>query len=124
MSSASEGQTFRPGIAVGLLAAAASIALVPEGGWRTVGEYLVTILAAIIGWYAVSGTPRWAVALVLPAIVLWNPIAPLAERIDSAGLLIAVWVAVPLLLLVAGFVVRVPRPDAAPSGSGASGRRR
>ncbi|MGO3885595.1 MAG: hypothetical protein ACTJHU_04790 [Mycetocola sp.] len=109
MASASP-EYSRPGIAAGLVAAAASIAVVPDNGWRTVGEFLVTILAAIIGWYALSGTPKWAVVLVIPAIVLWNPLYPVAANVLSGEPLMAVFVVVPLLLLVAGFLVKVPLP--------------
>lgn len=109
--STSGAPSYRPGIFAALAASAASIALVPGGGWRTVGEFLVTILAAVLAWYAISGAPKWAVVLTVPAIVLWNPIFPLAEQITTGWLLVLVFVAVPLLLLVAGFLIRVPLPE-------------
>ena len=96
----------RPALAPGILAAIVLMAGVAflDDSWFIAVHFVVTILAVIIAWFAIQAKQYWWLIVLVPIIVLWNPVFPLPLEGDGwfAAQLIA---AVPFV--AAGVVIRV-----------------
>lgn len=70
----------RNAFAPGILAAVVLLAspLLIEGEWFTAVRFAVTILAAIVAWFAVQARHWWWLVVFIPVVVLWNPVYPFA----------------------------------------------
>ncbi|MGZ0712728.1 DUF6804 family protein (plasmid) [Coraliomargarita sp. W4R53] len=100
---------IRNALAPGILAAIACLAGTALLGheYYLVIRFIITILAIIIGWYAVQARQWWWVPVMLAIAVVWNPLFPFllsgpwwtAAHIVAAGLFVA-----------AGAAIKVPRP--------------
>ncbi|PWC07269.1 DUF6804 family protein [Mycetocola zhujimingii] len=99
----------RPALAPGILAAIVLMAGVAfiEDSWFIAVHFAVTILAVIIGWFAIQGRQYWWLIVLVPIIVLWNPVFPLPLSGDGwfAAQLIA---AIPFV--AAGVMIKVDTP--------------
>ncbi|GGF02474.1 DUF6804 family protein [Mycetocola zhadangensis] len=97
----------RPALAPGILAAIVLMAGVGfmDNSWFIAVHFVVTILAVIIGWFAIQAKQYWWLVALIPIIVLWNPVLPLPLAGDGwfAAQLIA---AIPFV--AAGVMIRVP----------------
>ena len=97
----------RPALAPGILAAIVLMAGVAfmDNSWFIAVHFVVTILAVIIGWFAVQAKQYLWLIVLVPIIVLWNPVFPLPLSGDGwfAAQLIA---AIPFV--AAGVMIRVP----------------
>ena len=101
----------RPALAPAIIAAIVLMAGVAflDSTWFIVVHFVVTILTAVIAWFAIqAGTWWWLLALV-PIIVLWNPVLPLG--LSGPGWFSAQLIA-PIFLVAAGVMIRVPTPEA------------
>jgi hypothetical protein len=96
----------RPALAPGILAAIVLMAGVGfmDNSWFLAVHFVVTILAVIIGWFAIQAKQYWWLVVLIPIIVLWNPVFPLPLSGDGwfAAQLIA---AIPFV--AAGVIIRV-----------------
>lgn len=92
------------------LLAAAVLFLAPvllESDWASVILYVTSILAVIVGWFAVQARHWWWIPVFIAIAVLWNPVMPF----PFAG---PVWTgiqpAAAVVFLVAGSLIKFPRP--------------
>jgi hypothetical protein len=96
----------RPALAPGILAAIVLMAGVAfmDSSWFIVVHFVVTILAVIIGWFALQAKQYWWLVVLVPIVVLWNPVLPLPLSGDG-------WFAAQLLAAIpfvaAGVIIRV-----------------
>ncbi len=108
--------TFRrTALAPGLLAAIvliAGFALIEGSGFIYI-QYVVAILALIIGWFAIQAKQWWWLPLLLAIAVIWNPIFPF--DFHGAYWFGAQYVAILVFVLVAIFV-KVPITEAQKPG--------
>ena len=103
--------TFRrTALAPGLLAAIVLIAgfALIEGSGFVIIEYVVAILALIIGWFAFQAKQWWWLPLLLAIAVVWNPVFPFDFR--GAYWFGAQYAAILVFVLVA-ILVKVPITD-------------
>lgn len=91
------------------LLAAATLFVAPAlmgGDWFLAVLFLTSILAVIVGWFAVQARQWWWLPVFAAIAVLWNPVIPL----PFAG---PVWTAAQpvaaVVFLVAGAMIKVPR---------------
>ncbi|GHD50220.1 hypothetical protein D9V29_11460 [Mycetocola manganoxydans] len=106
----------RPALAPGILAGIVlfvGVALI-DSTWFIVVHYVVTVLAVIIAWFAIQARMWWWLLVLVPIIVLWNPVLPLG--LSGVGWMSAQLIA-PILFVAAGLMIRVPV-----SASGAAAR--
>lgn len=100
----------RNALAPGLLAAIALFLapLLMGNDWFLLIRFVVTILALIVGWFAVQAKQWWWLPVFAAIAVIWNPIYPF----DFSG---PFWVAAQpvaaVVFLVAGALIKY-RPDA------------
>ncbi|KAB1641425.1 DUF6804 family protein [Gulosibacter chungangensis] len=77
--------------------------------WFTVFRCIIAILALIVTWFAVQARHWWWVPVLLAIAVLWNPVYPFG----FSGIF---WIlAQPIagsVFLIAGALIKQPRPDA------------
>ena len=102
----------RNALAPGILAAivlVAGIALLTTDFFLAV-RFVVAILAVIIGWFAIQARQWWWAPIMLAIAVFWNPVYPLAF---DAGWAVGAHVAGAVVFLVAGILIKSPRPEAA-----------
>ncbi|GAA1938418.1 hypothetical protein GCM10009775_33190 [Microbacterium aoyamense] len=92
------------------LVAAAVLFLAPvllNNGWAALVLFVVSILAVIIGWFAIQARQWWWLPVFLAIAVIWNPVLPF----PFAGI---VWtIAQPvaaLVFLAAGALIKIRRP--------------
>lgn len=86
---------FAPGL-IAAVAALAGISLLTHEYYTAV-RFIVTILAIIVGWFAISARQWWWAPVMLAIAVLWNPMFPfeftgtwwVAAHIVAAALFIA-----------------------------------
>ncbi|MET1052660.1 MAG: DUF6804 family protein [Mycetocola sp.] len=102
----------RPALAPGILAAVVlmiGVAFV-DSSWFIVVNFMVTILAAVVAWFALQAKAWWWLLVFVPVIVLWNPVLPLGLSGDGwfAAQLIA-----PIFFVAAGVAITVPVADEA-----------
>ncbi len=100
--------TFRRlALAPGLLGAIAAVVgiLAIGTGFFIFVQFTVTILAAIIGWFALQGRQWWWLPIPAAIAVVWNPVVPI--MLGAAWQLPAQYIAA-LGFVVAGLVIRVP----------------
>ena len=98
----------RNALAPGILAAVVLLMtpLMIESEWFTVVRYVVTILAAIVGWFAVQARHWWWLIAFVPIVVLWNPVWPF----DFSGQLwLGAQFVAALACIAAGLLIRTPR---------------
>jgi hypothetical protein len=101
----------RPALAPGILAAIVlfvGVALI-DSSWFLVVRFAVAILAVIIAWFAISGRTWWWLVVLVPIVVLWNPVFPLG--LSGIGWTSAQLIA-PIFLVAAGVMITVPRSEA------------
>lgn len=104
--------TQRNALAPGLLAALALVAaqLWLAGAWDEVLRYVVSILALIVGWFAIQAKHWWWVPVFLAIAIMWNPVVPFTWE---GGALTAAWfwghLVAAALFVVAGFTITTPR---------------
>jgi hypothetical protein len=91
------------------LLAAATLFVAPalmDGDWFLAVLFPTSILAVIVGWFAVQARQWWWLPVFAAIAVLWNPVIPL----PFAG---PVWTAAQpvaaVVFLVAGATIKVPR---------------
>jgi hypothetical protein len=100
----------RPALAPGILAAIVlfvGVALL-DSSWFLVVRFVVAILAVIVAWFAIQGS-KWAWLVVLvPIVVLWNPVFPLP--LGGVGWMSAQLIA-PIFFVAAGVMITVPRSE-------------
>ncbi len=98
----------RNALAPGILAAVVLLMtpLMIDSEWFTVVRYVVTILAAIVAWFAVQARHWWWLIAFVPIVVLWNPVWPLAL---SGQLWLGAQFLAALAFLAAGLLIRTPR---------------
>ncbi len=107
-----EPQPVRLALVPAVLAAIvllAGLALV-GGPWYVWIDYATAILAAIVGVFAFQGKGRnllW-LAVVIPVVVLWNPVVPLSLAGDLVRVLSILAAAA---LIAAGLYIRVRTPS-------------
>lgn len=77
-------------------------------GWGQLVLYVVAILAAIVGWFAVQAGQWWWAIVFAAVIVLWNPVFPF--DFSGWGWTVAQPVAA-IVFLVAGVVIKNRRTD-------------
>lgn len=100
----------RPALAPGILAAIVlfvGVALI-DSSWFLAVRFVVAILAVIIAWFAIQGRTWWWLVVLVPIIVLWNPVFPL--RLAGVGWMSAQLIA-PIFLVAAGVMITVPRAE-------------
>lgn len=101
----------RPALAPGILAAIVLMVGVAflDSSWFIVVRFAVTILAAIMAWFAIQGQKWWWLVALVPILVLWNPVVPFG--FDGPGWFSAQLIT-PILLVAAGVMITVPTEDA------------
>jgi hypothetical protein len=109
MSAKQQTPTYQRNALAPSLVAAATLFLAPvlqDGDWALVPLFVVAILAAIVGWFAIQARQWWFVPVFAAIAVLWNPVFPF----PFSG---PVWtVAQPvaaIVFLVAGALIKVER---------------
>jgi hypothetical protein len=109
---ATEPTFARPALAPGILAAIVLMAGVGfmDNSWFLAVHFVVTILAVIIGWFTIQAKQYWWLLVLVPIIVLWNPVFPLPLSGDGwfAAQLIA---AIPFVAIGVLLKVRVDAED-------------
>ncbi|MET4639380.1 DUF6804 family protein [Mycetocola sp. 2940] len=98
----------RPALAPGILAAIVlfvGVALIDSSLFIIV-RFVVAILAMIIAWFAIQARAWWWLIVLVPIIVLWNPIVPL--ELNGTGWMSAQLIA-PIFFVAAGIMITVPR---------------
>lgn len=101
----------RPALAPGILAAIVlfvGVALI-DNSWFIAVRFVVAILAVIVAWFAIQARMWWWLIVLVPIIVLWNPVLPLG--LSGAGWMSAQLIA-PIFLVAAGVMIRVPTGEA------------
>lgn len=91
------------------LLAAAVLFVAPallESDWFLTVRFVATILALIIGWFAVQAGHWWWVPIMLAVAVIWNPIFPFAF---SGAIWSAAQVAAAFVFLAAGATIKIRR---------------
>ncbi len=112
MAAASANPGFtRPALAPAILASIILMIGVAflDNSWFIVVHFAVTILAAVIAWFAIQAGTWWWLLALLPVVVLWNPVLPL--ELSGPGWFSAQLIA-PIFLVAAGVMIKVPVPDA------------
>lgn len=94
---------FVPGVLAAILLLA-GLALV-GGDWFVVVRFGVAILAAIMCAFAIRGRQYWWLVGLVPVVVLWNPVWPIA--LDDLSWRLA-HVAAAALVVVSGLFITVP----------------
>lgn len=109
------GPSFqRNALAPGILAALALVAaqLWLAGAWDEVLRYVISILALIVGWFAIQAKHWWWVPVFLAVAVIWNPIVPFEWQGEA---LTAFWfwahLVAAALFVLAGCLIKSPRQD-------------
>ncbi|MET0714241.1 MAG: DUF6804 family protein [Mycetocola sp.] len=100
----------RPALAPGILAAIVlfvGVALI-DSSWFIVVRFVVAILAVIIAWFAIQAHKWWWLVVLVPIVVLWNPVFPLG--LTGTGWMSAQLIA-PIFLVAAGIMITVPRSE-------------
>jgi hypothetical protein len=103
----------RPALAPGILAAIVlfvGVALI-DSSWFIAVRFVVAILAVIVAWFAIQGQKWWWLIVLLPIIVLWNPVFPLGQ--SGTGWMSAQLIA-PIFFVAAGVMITVPRAENEP----------
>lgn len=76
------------------------------GGAFLLFQFLITILALIVGWFAIQAKQWWWAPAFLAVAVLWNPVFPITLPEQW-------WVGVHyvalLLFVLAGLLIKTPR---------------
>jgi hypothetical protein len=105
----------RTALAPGLLAAIVLIAgfALIEGSGFIIIQYLVSILALIIAWFALQAKQWWWIPLLLAIAVIWNPVFPF--HFGGAYWFGAQYAAILVFVVVAIFV-KVPITEAQKPG--------
>lgn len=100
----------RLALAPGLLGAVAAVVgiLAIGSGFFIFVQFVITILAAIIGWFAVQARQWWWLPIPVAIAVLWNPVVPVT--LGEVWQLPAQYFAA-LGFVIVGLVVRVPDDD-------------
>ncbi|MET0886323.1 MAG: DUF6804 family protein [Mycetocola sp.] len=101
----------RPALAPGILAAIVlfvGVALI-DSSWFIVVRFVVAILAVIVAWFAIVGHKWWWLVVLVPIVVLWNPVFPLG--LTGTGWMSAQLIA-PIFLVAAGVIITVPTAKA------------
>ncbi|MET0886816.1 MAG: DUF6804 family protein [Mycetocola sp.] len=101
----------RPALAPGILAAIVlfvGVALI-DSSWFIAVRFVVAILAVIIGWFAIQGSKWWWLIVLVPIVVLWNPVFPLP--LTGIGWMSAQLIA-PIFFVAAGVMITVPTAEA------------
>lgn len=101
----------RPALAPAILAAIVlfvGVALI-DSTWFIVVHYLVAILAVIVAWFAIQARMWWWLVLLVPIVVLWNPVIPLG--LSGIGWMSAQLIA-PIIFVAAGVMITVPTDEA------------
>lgn len=112
MAAAPQKPAFtRPALAPAILAAIALMAGVAflDSSWFIVVHFVVTILTAVIAWFAIQARKWWWLLALVPIIVLWNPVLPLG--LTGPGWFSAQLIA-PIFLVAAGVMITVPVTEA------------
>lgn len=97
----------RPALAPGILAAIVlfvGVALI-DSSWFIAVRFVVAILAVIIAWFAIQARMWWWLLVLVPIVVLWNPVLPLG--LSGTGWMSAQLIA-PIFFVAAGVMIRVP----------------
>lgn len=100
----------RPALAPGILAAIVlfvGVALIDSSLFFIV-RFVVAILAVIIAWFAIQARAWWWLIVLVPIIVLWNPVFPLG--LSGTGWMSAQLIA-PIFFVAAGIMITVPRAE-------------
>lgn len=82
----------------------AGLALLDTDGFIVI-RYVVSILALIVGWFAIQARQWWWVIGLVPIAVLWNPVFPI--DLGNATLWLALQYVAALLFLICGWFIRV-----------------
>jgi len=100
----------RTALAPGILGAIVSIVgtLLVATDTFLVNQYVVSILALIVAWFAFQAKAWWAIVLLVVVAVVFNPVFPLA--LGSDVMLPAGYVAA-LVFIAAGVLVKIRNPD-------------
>lgn len=92
------------------LIAAAVLFLAPvllTTSWSTVVLFVTSILAIIVSWFAFQARQWWWIPVFVAVAVIWNPVLPFPF---TGPVWIGVQPAAAVLFLVAGSLIKVPRP--------------
>ena len=92
---------------LGAIAALAGVALVDGDGF-TIIRFVLSILALIVGWFALQGRQWWWLVLFVPIAITWNPVLPIDLPHDTWLLLHYLASAV---FIAAGVFIKVRNPD-------------
>ncbi|WP_166981431.1 DUF6804 family protein [Paramicrobacterium fandaimingii] len=100
----------RPALAPSILAAMALMAGAALLGteWFIIVRFAVAILVAVMGVFAVQAKAYVWLVVVVPVVIAWNPVLPIT--MGGTGWAVA-HLAVPVALVVAGFLIRVPAKE-------------
>ena len=101
----------RPALAPAILAAIVLMAGVAflDNSWFIVVHFVVTILTAVIAWFAIQAQKWWWLLALVPIIVLWNPVFPLGL---SGPCWFSAQLIAPIFLVAAGVMITVPTAEA------------
>ncbi|MGX5769789.1 DUF6804 family protein [Microbacterium trichothecenolyticum] len=98
----------RNALAPSLLAAAILFVapLLMAGDWFLIVLFAVSILAVIVGWFAIQARQWWWIPVFAAIAVLWNPVLPFPF---SGPVWIAAQPVAAIVFLVAGGMIRIER---------------
>lgn len=92
---------------VGALVAVIGILAIGSGFFFFV-QFLVAVLAMIVGWFAVQARQWWWLPIPAAIAIVWNPVVPVP--LDESWWLPAQYLAA-LAFVIAGLVIRVPEDE-------------
>ena len=101
--------TFQRNAFAPALLAAAVLFLAPvlmAGDWYLVPLFVASILAVIVGWFAIQARQWWWAPVFAVIAVLWNPVFPLPF---TGPVWIAAQPVAAIVFLVAGAMIKVRR---------------
>ncbi|MGI9824424.1 DUF6804 family protein [Agromyces sp. Marseille-Q5079] len=101
----------RNALAPGLIAAMALLlgVVVLDGGGFTIVQFVVSILALIVSWFAVQAHQWWWLPVFIAIAVVWNPVVPLPFE---GQWWLAAQFAAAFVFILAGILIKVPRTAA------------
>ena len=90
------------------IACLAGIALISHEYYLVI-RFIITILAVIIGWFAIQARQWWWLPVMLAIAVVWNPLYPF---LFTGEWWVVGHIAAAAVFIAAGAMIKVPRDDA------------
>lgn len=98
---------FAPGI-LAAIACLAGTALIGQDFYLAI-RFIISILAIIVGWFALQAGQWWWAPVMLAIAIVWNPLYPLPL---SGPLWVAAHVVAAAVFVVAGALIKTERKPA------------